>query len=128
MAARDRIRLWQASLRTFYLMEVPLLQFRLLGDPKRISPAFRNIEARFLVACSGSLNRIADCLEHQLRKEPFPQEAHDSLQKILADAQSGQNTPVSPHEEGLLRLSRILSSLIDKLEQEAAAKPIFATE
>ena len=128
MAARDRIRLWQASLRTFYLMEVPLLQFRLLGDPKRISPAFRTIEARFLVACSGSLNRIADCLEHQLRKEPFPQEAHDSLQKVLADAQSGQNTPVSPHEEGLLRLSRILSSLIDKLEQEAAAKPIFATE
>ena len=31
MAARDRIRLWQASLRSFYLLEAPLLQFRLFG-------------------------------------------------------------------------------------------------
>ena len=32
MAARDRVRRWQASLRSFYLLEAPLLQFRLFGD------------------------------------------------------------------------------------------------
>ena len=65
MAARDRIRRWQASLRTLYLMEVPLLQFRLFGDPEKISEAFRNIEKQFLEDFSNALNRIADSLENQ---------------------------------------------------------------
>jgi multidrug resistance protein MdtO len=109
MAARDRIRRWQASLRTFYLMEVPLLQFRLFGDPGNISDTFRNIEKRFLVDCSTSLNRIADSLESQLQNIAYLHPPHDNLQKLLAIAQNEQHTPVSPQEEGLLRLSPSLN-------------------
>jgi multidrug resistance protein MdtO len=128
MAARDRIRRWQASLRTFYLMEVPLLQFRLFGDPGNISDTFRNIEKRFLVDCSTSLNRIADSLESQLQNIAYLHPPHDNLQKLLAIAQNEQHTPVSPQEEGLLRLTRIISTLIDKLEEEATSASIFSLE
>ncbi len=128
MAARDRIRRWQTSLRTFYLMEVPLLQFRLFGDPLRISQAFRNIEVQFLAECSASLNHIAGSLENQLHDQPCLHAPHNSLQNCLAAAESGQQTPVTPQEEGLLRLTRILAALVDKLEEDATSTPIFSPE
>jgi multidrug resistance protein MdtO len=126
MAARDRIRRWQASLRTFYLMEIPLLQFRLFSDPKQISEAFRNIEKQFLGDCSSALNRIADTLESQLQHNVHHQPAHTSLQNLLAACEGKEHTPISPQEEGLLRLNRTISGMIDKLEEEAVSVPIFA--
>ena len=126
MAARDRIRRWQASLRTFYLMEIPLLQFRLFSDPKQISEAFRNIEKQFLGDCSSALNRIADTLESQLQHNVYHQPAHASLQNLLAACEGKEHTPISPQEEGLLRLNRTISGMIDKLEEEAVSVPIFA--
>jgi len=47
MAARDRVRRWQASLRSFYLLEAPLLQFRLLGNAASKSPSFTAFEDDF---------------------------------------------------------------------------------
>jgi multidrug resistance protein MdtO len=128
MAGRDRIRRWQAALRTFYLMEVPLLQFRLMGDASRISVSFRNIEQLFLAECSNSLNHIAESLESQLKNQAYQHPPHESLQKILASAESQETTPVSPQEEGLLRLTRIISALVDKLEDEATSVPVFAAD
>jgi len=128
MAARDRIRRWQSWLRSFYLMEIPLLQFRLLGDPSRISQAFRHIEVQFIEDCSRSFHRIADSLENQLDNKEFQLAAHDSLQKRLATAVGHEETPVSPQEEGLLRITRMLSGLVDKLEGEATSAPIFSIE
>jgi multidrug resistance protein MdtO len=126
MAARDRIRRWQASLRTFYLMEVPLLQFRLFGDPEQISEAFRNIEKQFLDDASNALNRIADSLENQLQNKAYQQPAHAGLQKLLAACEAKEHTPISPQEEGLLRLNRTISGIIDKMEEEAASVPLYA--
>ncbi len=128
MAARDRIRRWQASLRTFYLMEVPLLQFRLFGDPGRISTAFRAVEERFLIDCSRSLTHIADNLESQLNKRPYQHPRHDELQKLLAASIDAEPTPMSPQEQGLIRLTRILSALVDKFEDEAATEPLYSTD
>jgi multidrug resistance protein MdtO len=128
MAARDRIRRWQSSLRTFYLMEVPLLQFRLFGDPNRISPAFRNIEAQFIVECSSSLNRVADILENQLNNKVFELQPHPSLLERFNLEVSEEHTPLSPQEEGLVRLTRTVSALVDKIETEATSIPLFAVE
>jgi hypothetical protein len=36
MAARDRIRRWQASLRIFYLLELPLLQLRVRHRDRQV--------------------------------------------------------------------------------------------
>ena len=128
MAARDRIRRWQSWLRSFYIMEIPLLQFRLLGDPSRMSEAFRHIEAQFIEDCSRSFRRIADILENQLDNKDFRPPTHDSLLKQLTVEMSQEQTPLSPQEEGLLRITRLLSSLVDKLEEEATSGPIFSSE
>ena len=128
MAARDRIRRWQASLRTFYLMEVPLLQFRLFGDSGHISPAFRDVEMHFLEDCSRALTHVADNLEAQLHHQPYPHPAHEDLEKLLSSAINSEHTPMSPQEEGLIRLTRILSGIIDKLEDEAATEPLYSVD
>lgn len=128
MAARDRIRRWQSSLRTFYLMEVPLLQFRLFGDPNRISPAFRHIEAQFIVECSSSLNRVADILESQLNNKAYELQPHPCLLERFNLEVSEEHTPLSPQEEGLVRLTRTVSALVDKLESEAGSIPLFSVE
>jgi len=128
MAARDRIRRWQSSLRSFYLMEVPLLQFRLFGEPSSISPAFRHIESQFIVECAGALNRIADNLETQLKNKAANPAPHIRLEQALAAELRQETTPISPQEEGLIRLTRILSALIDKLEEESSSVPLYSPE
>jgi len=128
MAARDRIRRWQSSLRSFYLMEVPLLQFRLFGDPDRISPAFRNIESQFIEDCSSALNRVADSLESQLQNKAFQPPPHATLLERLNLEVSHELTPLSPQEDGLIRLTRTISALVDKLEAEATTVSLFSTE
>jgi multidrug resistance protein MdtO len=128
MAARDRIRRWQASVRTIYLMEVPLLQFRLLGDPGQISSAFRGIEMQFIQDCSGALNRIADCIEDQLHGKVHRHPSYQSLQSLLDDSAHRAGTHISPKEEGLVRLSSTISGLIDRLEVETTSVPLFSAE
>jgi multidrug resistance protein MdtO len=128
MAARDRIRRWQASVRSIYLMEVPLLQFRLFGDPNRISNAFRSIERQFIADCSRSFTRIADCLEDQLNDKIHQHPQHESLQTLLDAATSHEQALISPQEQGLIRLTRSISALVDKLEEESVSVPIYSTD
>jgi multidrug resistance protein MdtO len=47
MAARDHIRRWQASLRSFYLLEAPLLQFRLFATSVSKSHPSRHLKTNF---------------------------------------------------------------------------------
>ena len=128
MAARDRIRRWQTTLRTFYLMEVPLLQFRLFGDRSNMTMAFQNIERRFLEECSNSLNHLADGLENQIDNKRYDQAPYPSLVKQLEDAKSAEHSALLPEEESLLRLTQTISTLLDGLQSDFAASPVFATE
>ena len=128
MAARDRIRRWQTTLRTFYLMEVPLLQFRLFGDRTHMSPAFQDVEHRYLEACSNSLNHIANELEKQIDNKSYDCAPYPSLQKELGAAEASEQSPLLPKEEALLRLTMTISGLLDRFHEDFAASPIFATE
>ena len=128
MAARDRIRHWQAALRTFYLMEVPLLQFRLFGDPTRISDAFREIEHDFLAQCSTSLTHMADRLESQLNNKPYQHTPHPSLQNVIETLETADRADLSEREEALVRLTRMIAPLLDRLEEEMNSQPLFAVE
>jgi multidrug resistance protein MdtO len=128
MSGRDRIRRWQATVRTIYLMEVPLLQFRLFGDPNRVSTAFRSIEEQFIADCSHSFSRIADCLEDQLNETTHRHPPHPSLASLLDDAARREPDLISPQEQGLMRLTRSISALVDRLEEETTSVPIFSPE
>jgi multidrug resistance protein MdtO len=128
MAARDRIRRWQATLRTFYLMEVPLIQFRLFGDRANMSSAFQSIEQRFLQKSSDCLNHIADRLESQLDRNPYQHPSHSTLRELLDAVEAEQQSALSGQEEGMLRLTRAITPLLDGMEKEAMSESLFSAE
>lgn len=128
MAARDRIRRWQASLRTFYLLETPLLQFRIFSkDAEKLRP-FAQIENQFREECAHAFLDIARSLEDQLDKKPRTQNRPDLLLAHLDAMQSGQEENFSEREYALLGMSRTIASLVDRVHGEVAAEPLFSTE
>ena len=128
MAARDRIRRWQASLRTFYLLEAPLIQFRVFGDVSMKSRPFAQMHANFREQCSRSFENMAESLENQLNKRPYDSSVPRSLMAPLDAAQAGEHATFSEREEALLRMLRTIASLVDRMQNEVASEPLYATE
>jgi len=128
MAARDRIRRWQASLRTFYLLESPLIQFRIFGDANQKSRPFAHIEESFRQECAQAIQRMADSLENQLNKKNVPRKDSHSILESLETATKGEPEPFTEREEALLRMSRTIASLVDRMQSEVATEPLYATE
>jgi multidrug resistance protein MdtO len=126
MAARDRIRRWQASLRTFYLLEAPLIQFRVFGDVSLKSRSFTEMYNVFREQCSRSFERMAESLESQLNKRPYDSGVNSSLAALL-DSQAGAHTTFSEREEALLRMLRTIASLVDRMQSEVASEELYGT-
>ena len=127
LAARDHIRRWQASLRTFYLLEAPLIQFRVFGDKRGKSSHFAEIEDGFRKECFRSFQRMAESLENQLNKKPYDSTPPDSLLALLESLQAKEQSAFSEREEALLRMSRTIASLVDRMQNEVASEPLYAT-
>lgn len=127
MAARDRIRRWQAALRTFYLLEAPLIQFRVFGDVSRKSRPFAKMHDAFREECSRSFERMAESLENQLNKRPHDVSAPRSLMVPLEAAQADEHTTFSEREQALLRMLRTIASLVDRMQNEVASEPLYGT-
>jgi multidrug resistance protein MdtO len=128
MAARDRIRRWQASLRTFYLLEAPLIQFRIFGDVSLKSRPFGQMYDVFREQCSRSFERMAESLENQLNKRPYESGPPRSLMALLESSQADEQTTFSEREEALLRMLRTIALLVDRMQSEVAFEPLYATE
>src|ERR1700733_10609051 len=127
MAARDRIRRWQASLRTFYLLEAPLIQFRVFGDVSLKSRPFAKMHDAFREQCSRSFEDMAESLENQLKKRPHDGSAPRSLTAPLDAAQADEQTTFSEREQALLRMLRTIASLVDRMQTEVASEPLYGT-
>jgi multidrug resistance protein MdtO len=127
MAARDRIRRWQASLRTFYLLEAPLIQFRIFGDVSLKSRPFAKMHDAFREQCSRSFEDMAESLENQLKKRPHDGNAPRSLTAPLDAAQADEHTTFSEREEALLRMLRTIASLVDRMQNEVASERLYGT-
>jgi multidrug resistance protein MdtO len=128
MVARDRIRRWQASLRTFYLLEAPLIQFRIFGDVHQKSRLFAEIEDTFRLECSRSFQHMAESLENQLNKKPYENSTPASLLTLLEISQADEQETISDREKALLRMSRTIASLVDRMQSEVKAEPLYATD
>jgi multidrug resistance protein MdtO len=127
MAARDRLRRWQASLRTFYLLEAPLIQFRIFSDMSQESRPFGQIEKVFRDECARALQEMANSLENQLTKKPYEHSAPRSLLPLLDISQTNQQETFSEREQALLRMARTIASLVDRMQSEVATQPLYAT-
>jgi len=127
LAARDRIRRWQASLRSFYLLEAPLLQFRVFSDATKRSQTFTSIEDRFRAECSKAFRRMAESLENQMNKEPYGSYAVQNLTTVLDLSESSAKESLSEREQALLRVSRNIAQIVDRLQLEVAAESLYST-
>jgi multidrug resistance protein MdtO len=127
MAARDRIRRWQSLLRTFYLLEAPLIQFRIFRDIDQKSRPFARLHDTFREESSQALEYMAECLQSQLNGKSCDRSARPSLQALLQAAEANVQSTLSEREEALLRMLRTMASLLDRMQDEVAREPLYAT-
>ncbi len=125
MAARDRIRRWQASLRSFYLLQAPLLQFRLFARGESKSLAFTALEDDFRFECGRIFLRIAECLEFQLANRARNACAVTSLVDRIDSSPARIEAGFSEREHALKRLTRTIDQLVDRLQGEVASEGLY---
>ena len=125
MAARDRIRRWQTSLRSFYLLEAPLLQFRIFTDENSKSKAFTAFEDDFRFECNRIFLHIAESIERQLANHTHQVETTASLTQRIEMSSAGLETQCSERELALMRLTRTIAPLVDRLQAEVAFEGLY---
>jgi len=125
MAARDRIRRWQASLRSFYLLEAPLLQFRLFGIAASKSSSFTAFEDDFRFECSRIFLQIAKSLESQSARRIHVANQTASLVHRVDTIPMGNDAEFSERERALARLIRFIAQLVDRLQLEVASEGLY---
>ncbi len=125
MAARDRIRRWQASLRSFYLLDVPLLQFRLFGGADSESMPFSAYENDFRFECARIFREMADSVENQLATRVHRVGATASLLQRVDSTSAGIAAKASEREQSLIRLTRTMAQLVDRLQSEVAFQGLY---
>jgi multidrug resistance protein MdtO len=125
MAARDRIRRWQASLRSFYLLEAPLLQFRFFGSAELKSTPFGALENDFRLGCARIFRQIADSIENQLVTHVHRVGAPASQLQHIDSASAGIASKVSERERSLIDLTRTIAKLVDRLQSEVATEGLY---
>ncbi len=128
MAGRDRIRRWQAAERTFYLLQAPLLQFRIFADSSLRSHAFYNIEGSFRIACGQAFRQIAASLDAQLKGTSAPAPIECSLTSLLDSLEAGHASEFTERERALMKMTRTIGGIVDRMAHEVAAEPLFAVE
>ena len=125
MAARDRIRRWQASLRSFYLLEVPLVRFRIFGGTDPRSQPFRAFENDFRFECAHIFRQMADSLESQLATRAHRISTPASLVDRMDSTSAGIAGEISESELSLIGVARTLAQLIDHLQSQVASEGLY---
>jgi multidrug resistance protein MdtO len=128
MAARDRIRRWQSLLRTFYLLEAPLIQFRIFRDVDQKSRPFALLDDTFREEARQALEYVAASLENQLNGKPYDRSPRPSLRALLQASETDVQSTFSEREEALLRMLKTIASLLDRMQDEVALEPLYATK
>ena len=128
MAARDRIRRWQTAMRTFYLLQAPLLQFRAYATASQRASLFAAIDNNFREECARAFQHVADCLESQLQHQAYAGVAPCSLRSLLSASLPEESANLSERELALLRMLQNMASIVDRMQQEVAAEALYATE
>jgi multidrug resistance protein MdtO len=125
MAARDRIRRWQASLRTFYLLEAPLLQFRIFATAVSKSQSFTAFEDDFRYECSRIFLQVAESLESQNAGRFHVARLAASLVDRVETIPLGTKPEFSDREQALARLVRFIAQIVDRLQFEVASEGLY---
>lgn len=125
MAARDRIRRWQASLRSFYLLQAPLLQFRIFAKSNSRSSAFTALEDDFRLECQRIFVQVAAILEKQLSARSHQPESIASLGDHIDAWPVGIQSQFTERERALMRMIRTMAQVLDRLTLEVASEGLY---
>jgi len=125
MAARDRIRRWQASLRSFYLLQAPLLQFRIFARSNSRSSAFTEFEDDFRLECQRIFLQVAAILEKQLSTRSLQPESVASLGDRIGAWPPGIQSQFTERERALMRMIRTMAQVVDRLTLEVASEGVY---
>jgi hypothetical protein len=71
---------------------------------------------------------MAASLESQLVSKPYDNHSSRSLTSLLEQSAADGRPTFSEREEALLRMLRTIASLIDRVQDEIASEPLYATE
>jgi multidrug resistance protein MdtO len=125
MAARDRIRRWQAFLRSLYLLEAPLLQFRIFARIDSRWRPFAAFEDDFRLECSRIFFNVAESLEKQSATHTHHADSVASILNRIDSSEAKIEAEFSERERALLRLIRTIAQLVDRLQVEAASEGLY---
>lgn len=125
MASRDRIRRWQAMLRTFYLLDLALLQYRIFGQLDALPEELRAQLAAFHQSCADMLYEMAAYIESQHEETPELQQGeirHPVLPRAIEDL------PSTPQEGSIASIARELTSILERMRMDMVTSPLFGIE
>jgi len=122
LAGRNRIRKWLSTLRTLYLLELPLLPVRPLEEEKQRSPLARAHDSR-LLCLSGPLTRIAEHLENEIDGDAqgHPSKAGARSPKMSTE----EDIPCSAEGDNLTTVDDLPMKLAFELERDVFREPVF---
>jgi multidrug resistance protein MdtO len=127
LSARERIRRWLSTLRTVYVLELPLLQLRLNCASDRTPTRFQEVNGRLYEAISTSLNHIADSLECQLDGTKYEPRRQERLRDILLQPELHEFLVASMRVDAEVPSLPLLAKLVDELESDVLKEPVFAS-
>jgi multidrug resistance protein MdtO len=126
MAARDRIRQWSAPLRTAYLLQLALLQYRAFGATEKLSAQAEALLLDFDKSSEQTLNDMSAYLEAQRTKDTS---ASLSIRVPALPSALAADATTSPLLPGnLLSLTHELLKILERLREQMLATPLFAAE
>ena len=125
LAARDRIRRWLSTLRTVFVLELPILHARLVHDPKLTPTSIQEEGSRFYEALSASLIHVADCLQSQLNGTACDDPQHDALTDSPVPQKAREHISEPPAGHDVPPTLGQLSMLVRELEKEVLEQPVF---
>ena len=125
LAARSRIRRWLSSLRTLYLLELPLLPFGLSGEDQERSPLDQLRDAQLLLRLSDPLTRIAKHLEDEISDGHDLHPEQELAQSEYAPTRGKQDVSLSKDEDSFTPSQSLLIKLASELEQDVLSEPVF---
>ena len=130
MAARDHIRRWQAMLRTYFLLDLALLQYSAFATTETLGAEDSARLREFDRLCARRLETLAAQLERQYRTSQAGGDAPAQPGGELDFAWPVWTMPEAKTETrgGALPLVREIRQLLDRVTEEVRATPLFAIE
>lgn len=118
MAARDRIRRWQAMLRTFYLMQLALLQARVFGSAELTSASEKTSLRDVDRSCARVLSDMAKYLEAQRDESASVPAISIERPVVLPEQDQGASG-------SLLSMGQELIKILTRMREEMLTMPLY---